>query len=304
MVDRSSLRIGKLYLLLGTAMLACRSFSADALVFWNTLRLTGPRIARTLHFGVRGTTRLKTSHGADAAVEGEEGAVFGPNDAIWNDIDSLENELALSEAIEQRNAAQLGSFVDADHQWQAMDEADRWLLRRKGLVERRVSALRASIGRGESAGGYVGRAESFPQEEQEEEEEAMAVVTRDEGGKDETRGDAAFLPLMLLLLFGSLWGGGGGGDYSVIAVTPSAFSAAADPLHLGAEAALASTGGDGRFMATQPHLAVEPGGVFLSLLPLWAYKAAAVANGQRLMYSLDLTIAMATAAAIKTVLLG
>ena len=111
-------------------------------------------------------------------------------------------------------------------------------------------------------------------------------------------------PLMLLLLFGSLWGGGGGGDYSVIAVTPSAFSAAADPLHLGAEAALASTGGDGRFMATQPHLAVEPGVVFLLLLPLWAYKAAAVANGQRLMYSLDLTIAMATAAAIKTVLLG
>ena len=70
----------------------------------------------------------------------------------------------------------------------------------------------------------------------------------------------------------------------------------------------AAGGGDGRgFMATQPHhhLAVEPVGVVLVLLlPLWAYKASAVANGQRLMWSLDLAIAMATAAAIKTILLG
>jgi hypothetical protein len=290
-----------------------------------------------MHFGVRGITRLKTCHGAGAAVEGEAGAVFGPDDVIWNDVESLQNELALSEAIEQRNAAQLDSFVDADHQWQAMDEADRWLLRRKGLVEKRIDALRASVGRGESAGGDVGRTEDFSQKKEEEEEEkAMAVVTRDEGGKDETRGDVTFLPLMLLLLFGCLkggshglgaGGGGGGGGGSAIAFAQSAFSAAAaGPSRVGAEAAFASAvpgdrasaaavliaaagGGDGRvfFMATQPHhhLAVEPVGVVLVLLlPLWAYKASAVANGQRLMWSLDLAIAMATAAAIKTILLG
>ena len=52
-----------------------------------------------------------------------------------------------------------------------MDEADRWLLRRKGLVEKRIDALRASVGRGESAGGDVGRTESFSQKKEEEEEE-------------------------------------------------------------------------------------------------------------------------------------
>ena len=110
---RTSLRIGKLYLLLGTAMLACRSFSVAALVLRNTVRTTGPPIARSLHaaakcgalkmhFGVRGIIRLKTCHGAGAAVEGEAGAVFGPDDEIWNDVESLQHELALSEAIEQR----------------------------------------------------------------------------------------------------------------------------------------------------------------------------------------------------------
>ena len=68
--------------------------------------------------------------------------LLGPRDAEWNDLEALQNEWTLSDAIEQRNLAQLDSFVDADAQWAAQDEGDRWLLRRKPLVEQRIDELR------------------------------------------------------------------------------------------------------------------------------------------------------------------
>ena len=73
---------------------------------------------------------------------------FGPHDTEWDDLDALESEFALSDAIEQRNRAQLESFINADAQWAAQDEGDRWLLRRKPLVEQRIEELRMQRGAG------------------------------------------------------------------------------------------------------------------------------------------------------------
>ena len=72
--------------------------------------------------------------------------LLGPGDAVWNDLEALQNEWTLSDAIEQRNRAQRDSFVDADAQWAAQDEGDRWLLRRKPFVERRIDELRMQHG--------------------------------------------------------------------------------------------------------------------------------------------------------------
>mmetsp|Transcript_12165 Transcript_12165/g.24899 ORF Transcript_12165/g.24899 Transcript_12165/m.24899 type:complete len:110 (+) Transcript_12165:36-365(+) len=38
------------------------------------------------------------------------------------------NQITLAEAIIARNEAQLGSFIDANHQWEEMDEYDKELL--------------------------------------------------------------------------------------------------------------------------------------------------------------------------------
>ena len=50
---------------------------------------------------------------------------LGPWDEVWDDLAALEAELSLTEAIEQRNEAQLESFVDAQAQWEALVERTR-----------------------------------------------------------------------------------------------------------------------------------------------------------------------------------
>ena len=46
----------------------------------------------------------------------------------------LENELMLIEAIEERNNAQIDSFVDEQDQWESMDEGERQLLLSKDQI--------------------------------------------------------------------------------------------------------------------------------------------------------------------------
>ena len=53
----------------------------------------------------------------------------------------LEDELQLIWAIEQRNEAQLGSFVDEEAQWLSMSDEERQLLTRKPFVEECIDAL-------------------------------------------------------------------------------------------------------------------------------------------------------------------
>ena len=53
----------------------------------------------------------------------------------------LESELQLIWAIEQRNEAQIGSFVDEEAQWDSMSDEERSLLSRKPLVLECISAL-------------------------------------------------------------------------------------------------------------------------------------------------------------------
>ena len=53
----------------------------------------------------------------------------------------LEDELQLIWAIEQRNEAQIGSFVDEEAQWESMSDEERQLLSRKPFVEECIDAL-------------------------------------------------------------------------------------------------------------------------------------------------------------------
>ena len=78
----------------------------------------------------------------------KEGKSLGLSDLQENEVanlrlekQQLESELQLIWAIEQRNEAQIGSFVDEEAQWDSMSDEERSLLSRKPLVLECISAL-------------------------------------------------------------------------------------------------------------------------------------------------------------------
>ena len=61
--------------------------------------------------------------------------------ALEEELERLQNQLALIEALEERNKAQLDSFVDEQDQWDSMEEEDRQLLRQKDEITQRMETL-------------------------------------------------------------------------------------------------------------------------------------------------------------------
>lgn len=56
------------------------------------------------------------------------------DDSLLLRLEGLQNELMWIEALEERNLAQLDSFVDVQHQWESLDNAEKELLSRKQSV--------------------------------------------------------------------------------------------------------------------------------------------------------------------------
>lgn len=61
--------------------------------------------------------------------------------SLEEEIERLQNQLALIEALEERNKAQLDSFVDEEDQWDSMEEEERQLLRQKDEITKRMEVL-------------------------------------------------------------------------------------------------------------------------------------------------------------------
>ena len=57
----------------------------------------------------------------------------------------LHYELHFVEAIEQRNEAQLGSFIDEKHQWESQSQEDREALLRRDYLVSRLETIRRQI---------------------------------------------------------------------------------------------------------------------------------------------------------------
>ncbi|KAL7548550.1 hypothetical protein ACHAWF_011838 [Thalassiosira exigua] len=70
----------------------------------------------------------------DDGVGVEEGGIEG-------ELERLQSRLQLIEALEERNRAQLDSFVDERHQWDSLEEDERALLKSKESTSRRMEAL-------------------------------------------------------------------------------------------------------------------------------------------------------------------
>lgn len=58
-------------------------------------------------------------------------------------IGELESELALIEAIEERNKAQIFSFIDEEDQWNSMEQSERELLQNKNNIISRLQEFKS-----------------------------------------------------------------------------------------------------------------------------------------------------------------
>jgi len=68
------------------------------------------------------------------------------NDQDEEIISSLQNTLSYIEALEQRNTAQIYSFVDEKDQWESLEPYERELLSSKEEILKRLSEY-SSVGR-------------------------------------------------------------------------------------------------------------------------------------------------------------
>jgi hypothetical protein len=61
--------------------------------------------------------------------------------SIEIELESLQHNFSLIEALEARNEAQLDSFVDKEDQWNSLEEEERILLESKELLVQRMEIL-------------------------------------------------------------------------------------------------------------------------------------------------------------------
>lgn len=66
-------------------------------------------------------------------------------DEITEEIEKLQQQLTYIEALEERNKAQLDSFVDEQDQWDSMEEDERQLLLRKVDIQTRLEQMTSEL---------------------------------------------------------------------------------------------------------------------------------------------------------------
>lgn len=64
-----------------------------------------------------------------------------PTNSIEEELNRMQNTLSAIEALEERNTAQLDSFVDEEDQWDSLEEYERELLQSKEAVVQRMDTM-------------------------------------------------------------------------------------------------------------------------------------------------------------------
>ena len=80
---------------------------------------------------------LMNANEADADSVEDDSSSTG----IEEELEKLQNQLTLIDALEERNAAQIYSFIDEEDQWNAMEEWERELLSSKEELTQRMEQL-------------------------------------------------------------------------------------------------------------------------------------------------------------------
>jgi len=81
----------------------------------------------------------KSSHDSGKTDNDNDGN--GDNDVNDEKIETLQNQLVYIEALEERNKAQLESFVDEEDQWESMEDYEKELISSKENFEEQLNEL-------------------------------------------------------------------------------------------------------------------------------------------------------------------
>ena len=81
----------------------------------------------------------------DATADNANESTSEPSNAITEEMEQLQQQLTYIEVLEERNKAQLGSFVDAQDQWDSMEDEERQLLQSKADIERRLEQMTSEL---------------------------------------------------------------------------------------------------------------------------------------------------------------
>ena len=68
-----------------------------------------------------------------------------PYNAITDEIEQLQQQLTYIQALEERNKAQLDSFIDEQDQWNSMESHERQLLETKGDIEKKLEQMTSEL---------------------------------------------------------------------------------------------------------------------------------------------------------------
>ena len=61
--------------------------------------------------------------------------------SLQEELERLQHQMSLIEALEERNKAQLDSFVDEQDQWDSLEPDERELLQQKPALQQRTESL-------------------------------------------------------------------------------------------------------------------------------------------------------------------
>jgi len=83
------------------------------------------------------STHVRTALRSSANLQEDD----QPNNAIEEELNHMQNTLSAIEALEERNKAQLDSFVDEEDQWDSLEEYERELLQSKEAIVQRMDQM-------------------------------------------------------------------------------------------------------------------------------------------------------------------
>ena len=104
------------------------------------------KFSRFLYPSTRSTiNRNFIIHGSNHDDSTDGACKDDPPNTISQEIEMLQQQLTYIEALEERNRAQIDSFIDEQHQWESMEEDERQLLRSKDDIKDRMEQMTSEL---------------------------------------------------------------------------------------------------------------------------------------------------------------
>ena len=119
--------------------LQCIGFASNNSVKFSRFLSPSTRSTINRNFIIHGSNHDDSSSSTGGACKDD------PPNTISQEIEMLQQQLTYIEALEERNRAQIDSFIDEQHQWESMDEDERQLLQSKDGIKDRMEQMTSEL---------------------------------------------------------------------------------------------------------------------------------------------------------------